>query len=95
MRLTIVAQVCSTVAGLTTWNSVSGSPGGYGLAYAEGVPGSGMKRVRAQCSPGDPANADGRIPRQGQPEAPGEFAEGVFQGLGPPWLGRSWGKGSG
>ncbi len=26
MRLTTVAQVCSTVAGLTTWNSVSGSP---------------------------------------------------------------------
>ena len=26
MRLTIVAHVCSTVAGLTTWNSTSGSP---------------------------------------------------------------------
>ena len=26
MRLTMVAQVCSTVAGFTTWNSVSGSP---------------------------------------------------------------------
>ena len=26
MRLTMVAQVCSTVAGFTTWNSVLGSP---------------------------------------------------------------------
>ena len=52
------------------------------------VPGPGRRQG------GDPADAGGGVPRQGQPEAPGEFAEGVFQGPGPPGLG--WvGRGSG
>lgn len=38
------------------WYSCS-SDGGYGLAYAEGVPGRAMKKVAARCSAGDPADA--------------------------------------
>ena len=39
------------------WYSISGSRARYGLAYAEGIPGKPMKKVAAQCSAGDPADA--------------------------------------
>ena len=52
------------------WYSISGAPGGYGLAYAEGVPGQPMKKVPAPCSPGDPADAPfsiGNLPDKWRP----------------------------
>ena len=52
------------------WYSVSDSRAGYGLAYAEGVPGSPLKKVRAVCSPGEPADAPfavGNLPKKWKP----------------------------
>lgn len=52
------------------WYSVSESPSGFALARAEGVPGEPMKKVRAQCSPGEPADAPlaiGNLPEKWKP----------------------------
>lgn len=52
------------------WYSVSGARSGFGLAYAEGVPGKPMKKVCAICSPGDPADAPfaiGNLPNEWKP----------------------------
>ncbi len=52
------------------WYSVSESSSGYALAFAEGVPGKPMKKVRAQCSPGDPADGPftlGNLPERWKP----------------------------
>lgn len=52
------------------WYSVSGAPGGFGLAYAEGIPGQTMKKVPAVCSPGEPADAPfaiGNLPEKWRP----------------------------
>jgi len=52
------------------WYSVSGRRGGYGIAYAEGVPGKPMKKFPAQCSPGQPADAPfaiGNLPEKWKP----------------------------
>ena len=43
---------------------------GYGLAYAEGVPGQPMKKTAAQCTPGEPADAPfalGNLPEKWRP----------------------------
>lgn len=53
------------------WYTVTGRRAG-GLAYADGVPGEKLHKVRAECSPGDPAEApfaighlpDGWLPQQ-------------------------------
>lgn len=52
------------------WYSVSDDHHGYGLAYAEGVPGKPMKKVPAQCSSGEPADAPfsiGNLPSAWRP----------------------------
>ena len=52
------------------WYSVSESPSGFALARAEGVPGKPMKKVPAQCSPGDPAEGPftlGNLPEKWKP----------------------------
>ena len=52
------------------WYSLSSSSSGYALAYAEGVPGQPMKKVRAACSPGAPADAPfaiGNLPAAWRP----------------------------
>jgi hypothetical protein len=52
------------------WYSVSGARGRFGLAYAEGIPGEPMKKVLAQCSPGEPADAPfaiGNLPETWMP----------------------------
>ena len=52
------------------WYSVSESPTGFALAYAEGIPGKLMKKVPAQCSPGAPADAPfavGDLPERWKP----------------------------
>jgi hypothetical protein len=52
------------------WYSVSESPSGFALAVAEGVPGKPMKKVPAQCSPGEPADAPfalGNLPDKWKP----------------------------
>lgn len=52
------------------WYSVSGEKRGFGLAFAEGVPGRAWKKVPATCSPGDPADtlfAIGHLPESWRP----------------------------
>lgn len=52
------------------WYSVSNSPKGINLAYAEGVPGRAMKKVPAILSPGAPADAPfavGNLPADWKP----------------------------
>ena len=52
------------------WYSVSGGPQSYAIAYAEGIPGGQMKKVRAILSPGDPPNAPlaiGHLPENWKP----------------------------
>jgi hypothetical protein len=52
------------------WYSTSGKGTGFGLAYAEGVPGQPMKKIPAQCSPGDPPDAPyaiGNLPDKWRP----------------------------
>ena len=52
------------------WYSVSDQPLGYAMAYAEGVPGESMKKVRAVCSPREPADAPfaiGNLPEKWKP----------------------------
>jgi hypothetical protein len=52
------------------WYSVSGSPGNFAVAYAEGVPGQPMKKVPAQCSAGPPADGPftlGNLPEKWKP----------------------------
>src|SRR5690348_7182433 len=39
------------------WYSVSDPKAGYAIAFAEGIPGEPMKKIRAICSPNDPADA--------------------------------------
>lgn len=55
------------------WYSVSGSPRSYTVAYAEGVPGQEMKKVRSILSPGAPADAPlsiGNLPEGWNPVQP-------------------------
>lgn len=52
------------------WYSVSDAKFGYGLAYAEGTPDQPWKKVPAQLSPGDPADAPfsiGNLPEKWRP----------------------------
>lgn len=52
------------------WYSVSGKKSGYGLAYAEGAPGKLWKKIPAQLSPGEPADAPfaiGNLPEKWRP----------------------------
>jgi hypothetical protein len=52
------------------WYSVSDAGKGYGLAYAEGIPGKTMRKVPAQCSPNEPADAPfsiGNLPEKWKP----------------------------
>ncbi len=52
------------------WYSVAASPATYALAFAEGVPGGTFKKVPAQCSSGDPADAPfaiGNLPEKWRP----------------------------
>lgn len=52
------------------WYSVSGERSAFGLARAEGVPGKPMRKVFAQCSPGEPADAPfsvGNLPNGWKP----------------------------
>jgi len=52
------------------WYSVSGKRDGYGIAFAEGVPGKPMKKFPAQCSPGEPGDAPfalGNLPEKWRP----------------------------
>jgi len=52
------------------WYSASSKSSGFGLAYAEGVPGQPMKKVPAHCSPGDPPDAlysIGNLPEKWRP----------------------------
>jgi hypothetical protein len=52
------------------WYSVSASPSGFALARAEGVPGKAMKKVPAQCTPGEPADGPfsiGNLPEKWKP----------------------------
>lgn len=39
------------------WYSVSDAKKGYGLAYAEGIPGKTFRKVPAQCSPNEPVDS--------------------------------------
>ncbi len=55
------------------WYSVSGKPQSYTIAYAEGVPGERMKKVPAQLSSGEPADAPlaiGHLPEKWKPVQP-------------------------
>jgi hypothetical protein len=52
------------------WYSVSASPSGFALARAEGIPGEGMKKVRALCSPWEPGDGPftlGNLPEKWRP----------------------------
>ncbi len=52
------------------WYSGSESRSGFGLAYAEGIPGEPMKKVPARCSPGDPVEGEfsiGNLPETWKP----------------------------
>jgi hypothetical protein len=52
------------------WYSVSDQRQGYQVAFAEGIPGEPMKKTRAICSPGAPADAPfaiGNLPEKWKP----------------------------
>jgi hypothetical protein len=52
------------------WYSISDASHGYGLAYAEGIPGKPMRKVPARCSPIEPADAPfsiGNLPEKWKP----------------------------
>jgi hypothetical protein len=55
------------------WYSVSDEKKGYAIAYAEGIPGESMKKVRAECSPREAADAPfslGNLPQGWKPVQP-------------------------
>ena len=55
------------------WYSVSDSTRDYSIAFAEGVPGDNMTRIRAVCSPGDPTDVPlsiGHLPDNWKPVQP-------------------------